>query len=139
VLNSVRSGALQLGKEHKPMTISVNFTPSEEARLSSAAMQSGIALEELVRKIVNEHLPAANPLDEMRRRISEWQKQDNTPTPPQPVSRPGLTPTAALFQSWMEEDALRTEEEIAANDRLWEDYKQGIDDERQKAGMRTLF
>ncbi|MGO8670107.1 MAG: hypothetical protein ACLQVD_01880 [Capsulimonadaceae bacterium] len=121
------------------MTITVNFTPAEEASLSHAAMHSGIALEDLVRKIVREHLPDANPLDEMRRRIREWQEQDNTPTPPVSVSRPGLTPTAALFQVWMEEDALRTEDEIAANDRLWEDYKQGIDDERQNAGMRTLF
>ena len=66
----------------------------------------------------------------MRRRISEWQEQDQTPILSPIASRTGLTPTAALFQQWAEEDADKTDEEIAANNRLWKDYQQGIDDVR---------
>jgi hypothetical protein len=115
------------------MSIIVNLTSTEEARLFDAATQVGLAPEELVRKLVSEHLPA---MDEMRRRIREWQEQDHTPTLAPATIRPGLTPSAALFQQWAEEDAQKTDEEIAADDRLWQDYQEGINEERRKAGMR---
>jgi len=124
------------------MSILVNLTPIEEESLSNEAMQSGLATSELAAKLLREHLAsqsALNPIEEMRLRIRKWQKQDNTPSPAQIADRSGMTPTAALFQQWAEEDADKTDEEIAANDRLWADYQQGIDEERQKAGMRTLF
>ena len=105
------------------MSIVVNLTPAEEARLFRVATDSGIAPEELVRKLVSEHLPAANPVDEMRRRIREWQIQDRTPALPPASANPGLTPTGALFQKWAEEDAQRTDQEIEADDRLWSDYR----------------
>jgi hypothetical protein len=121
------------------MSLLIDLTPTEEARLSDAAIQSGLAPEELVRKLISEHLPTPNPIEEMRRRIREWQAQDNTPILPLAPTPPGLTPTAALFQKWAEEDAQKTDNEIADDERLWEDYKRGIDEERTKAGMRTLF
>jgi hypothetical protein len=121
------------------MSILVNLTPIEEARLTSAATQSGLSPEELARRLVSDHLPAANPVDEMRRRIREWQRQDRTPAPPISTVRPGLTPTAALFQKWAEEDAQKTDEEVAVDDRLWQEYQHDVNAEREMAGMRTLF
>ena len=108
--------------EGAAMSLLINLTPIEEARLSDAAMQSGLAPEEVLRKLLNDHLPAVNPIEEMRRRVRDWQVQDNTPSPP--ISGT-LKPTAALFQQWAEEDARMTDEEKEAQARLWRDYQAG--------------
>ena len=39
------------------MSLMINLTPAEEAQLSAAAMQTGIAPEAFVEKLVREHLP----------------------------------------------------------------------------------
>ena len=116
------------------MSILVTLTPTEEARLSTVAIQNGLAAAELAAKLLREHLSSESmtPTERLQAKLREWQKETETETFP---------PTSAheLFTRWAEEDANKTDEEIAANDRLWEDYQQGIDDERRKAGMRTLF
>jgi hypothetical protein len=42
---------------------------------------------ELRRNDISDHLPASNPIDEIRRRIREWQVEDRTPTMPARIPR----------------------------------------------------
>jgi hypothetical protein len=121
------------------MSILIHLTPGEEASLLDAANVTGLTPDELVRKLITEHLPVADPVREMRRRIRAWQVEDHTPAPPPIAVRSGLTPTASLFQSWADEDANKSDDEVAADDRLWMSFQLGVDEERKNAGMRTVF
>jgi hypothetical protein len=69
----------------------------------------------------------------------QWQAQDNTSILPPVPTRPGETPTQALFRKWEEEDATMTPEERKQEEKLWEEFQRSINAERAKAGMRTLF
>ena len=121
------------------MSITINLTPAEEERLSYMATQSGLAPEEMARKLVSYHLPSASPIEEMSRRIREWQEQDRTPTLPSTAERPGLTPTSALFQQWAEEDAQKTDEdEKEAEDQLWQDIEKSINDTHAILSLRHV-
>lgn len=116
------------------MSITINLTPTEEARLSTEAMQNGLATEELVQKLLREHLTAKPKpqVETVQARLRQWQEETRTETLP-------ATSVRELFARWAEEDAQKTNEEIAADEHLWQDYRKGIDDERRGAGMRTLF
>jgi hypothetical protein len=65
-------------------------------------------------------------------KLRQWQQETNTVTSP-------AIPAGELFAQWAEEDANMTDEEKEAEDRLWQDFHKGIDNERRKAGMRTIF
>ncbi len=47
-------------------------------------------------------------------------------------------PTSTLFARWAEEDARMTNEEREAEDRLWQDFVDGINRTRDSLGMRRL-
>lgn len=64
------------------MTLTINLTPAEEARLRAAAQHEGIAPAELARKLVTEHLPPAP--DENAASIAllqSWLEEDTTDDP----------------------------------------------------------
>ena len=67
------------------MTLTIDFSPTEEEQLAVAARQEGLEPAVLVKKLVNDHLPELLP-------------------PPQ-------DPTLALFAQWEREDAAMTAEE----------------------------
>jgi hypothetical protein len=46
--------------------------------------------------------------------------------------------TLALFAQWAVEDARKTPEETAQEDRLWEQFEAGINETRDALGMRRL-
>src|SRR4051794_8210258 len=112
-----------------PMSLIIDFSPAEEARLHEVAESEGLQPADLVKRLIIEHLPGVTPTDpieRMRARILEWQTQDETPILTASPPPNGLTPTAALFQQWEAEEAAMTEEERAANEKLWEEVQQGI-------------
>lgn len=116
------------------MSIVINLTPLEEARLSDEATQTGMEASELVTKLLREHLTSwpVKPGDTVRARLREWQLETETDTVHSSSAH-------ELFARWADEDAQKTDEEIATGERIWEDYQRDVDDERRKAGMRTLF
>ena len=116
------------------VSIIVNLTPAEEARLLAEAQQSGLAAQDLEARVLRKHLmyEAMTPVGRVQASLRQWQIETQTEMFPD-------TSAHELFARWAEEDAYKTDEEIAANDRLWQDFQQGIDDERGNAGMRTLF
>jgi ribosome-binding protein aMBF1 (putative translation factor) len=93
------------------MTLKIELTATEEARLVAAAQQEGMQPAELARKLVTDHLP-------------------------QPAK--GNDPTLALFAQWESEDARMTPEEMDQEQRLWEKFELGINETRRALGMREL-
>lgn len=113
------------------MSIVVNLSPSEEARLSDAALRSGLEPEEVVRKLLSEHLPGLGPNDELDNVLSDRQKKDNIKLMPSHTA-------AELFGKWDREASLMTDAEREAEDQLWEDFQKGINETRAELGMRQL-
>jgi hypothetical protein len=114
------------------MNLSIELTPSEEAKLAAAAKETGLAPAELVKKLVMEHLPAAGTVeDDLDARLRNWQKQDGTKLMPD-------IPTQTLFAQWAEEDAQMTDEEREAEDRLWEDLEKGLTENSRVLQLRQL-
>ena len=94
------------------MTLTIDLTPAEEARLTAAARRAGLAPAEAARKLVTEHLPPAPEGEE--------------------------DPTLALFAQWDAEDRQMTPEEAAEEQRVWERFEGGVNETRQELGMRHL-
>ena len=92
------------------MTLTIELTPEQEARLAEAAQREGIEPGALAQKLVADHLPPAIEQD----------------------------PTLALFEQWRQEEALLTPEEIEQESRLWESVEHGINAARAEQGMRLL-
>lgn len=111
------------------MNLVIDLTASEEAEISAAAKQTGMAPAELVKKLVKEHLPvlqepvgAVPPNDEsdLDANLRKWQQQDGVKLYPN-VS------TQELFAKWAAEDEQLTDEEREENDRIYgEIEKNGI-------------
>jgi hypothetical protein len=104
------------------MNLIINLTPSEEAQISAAAKETGLAPAELVKKLVKEHLPVVPTVvdDDLDAKLHKRQEQDGIKLMPD-VS------TQALFAQWAEEDAQMTNEERAENERIYTEIeKHGI-------------
>ena len=97
------------------MSLMIELTPDEQARLAAAAQKEGVDPAELARKIVIQHLPSPG---------ENGQEED---------------PMLALFARWDGEDAAITPGEVAEENRLWEEFKTNINAERDRAGARRVF
>ena len=118
------------------MDLVISFSPDEEKRLVTAAKQRGIAPEKLVKQTMLEQLPQSLPptpahvREELFAKLRLWQQQTNTPVRPH-------VPAHELFARWEAEDSLRTEEQIEADERLWEEIEKGIAENGGKLSFRT--
>lgn len=96
------------------MSLMIELSPAEEARLTSAAQKEGIAPGELARRLVVERLPGDD-------------------------SAEADDPMLALFARWEREDSAMTPTEIAEENRQWEEFRAAINTERDRAGARRVF
>jgi hypothetical protein len=96
------------------MTLTIELTPTEEARLTAAARQAGMAPTELARKLLTEHLPA----------VTSDRPED---------------PTLALFAQWDADDAQMTPEEVTEAQRDYDEFTRWMNAERARAGARILY
>jgi hypothetical protein len=113
--------------------VQIDLTPTEAARISTAARRAGLTPAELVKRLAFEHLPdfpapAAEALDA---RLRQWQEQDAKPLTPD-------VPARTLFARWAEEDASLTDTERGAEDQFWEEFQKGLNATRAALGMRPL-
>jgi len=92
------------------MTLTLELSPTEEARLGAAARRQGLAPDQILHGLMDEYLPPAEETD----------------------------PMLALFAQWAEEDAQMTPEEIAEERRLWEQFEANVNETRGALGMRRL-
>jgi hypothetical protein len=93
------------------MTLVIDLTPEEEARLQAAARSLGVDPVECARRVLAEHLP--------------------------PV-QPGAA-TLALFAAWEAEDATDDPEELAARQREWDELKADMNASRAATGEGLLY
>ncbi len=93
------------------MTVTLELTPTEEARLAEESRRTGLPPAEAIHSVLAEHLP---PVD-----------TENDPT-------------LALFAQWDAEDAAMTAEEADAERRLWQRFESNVNETRQAQGMRLL-
>jgi hypothetical protein len=104
------------------MSLIIDLTPSEEAQISAAAKQTGLAPSEWVKKLVAANLPAVleSPEEDGDINVRHRQEQDGT------ALRHDVS-TQALFAQWVEEDARLTEEERTKNECIYAEIeKNGI-------------
>jgi hypothetical protein len=111
----------------------IDLTPTEEARLSAVARQTGLTPAELVKRLALGNLPVlpATADEAVDARLSQWQEQDGQTLTPD-------TPTQALFAQWAEEDARMTDAERRAEDQLWGEFQKSLNATRAALGMRQL-
>jgi hypothetical protein len=99
--------------EEVQMILTIEFTPRQEAWLAVQAVQQGVTPADIVKLLMDKRLLRATKGDE-------------------------TDPTLALFVQWELEDANKTLEEIAAEEKLWQEFEQGINATRQAQGMREI-
>jgi hypothetical protein len=93
------------------MSITIELTPEEEARLRAAAASNGVSATECARQVLVTHLPPGELKDR----------------------------TLELFAQWEAEDATEDPEEIARRNREWEEFKANMNATRAAAGARLLY
>jgi hypothetical protein len=93
------------------MTLRIDLTPEDEARLATVARERGMDLADCARELLREHLPPLAPGER----------------------------TKALFAAWDAEDATDDPEEIEARKREWEEFKENINEARAAAGARIIY
>ena len=94
------------------MTVTLELTPTEEARLAEASRLTGLPPDEAAHSLLAEHLPPAPDAAE--------------------------DSTLALFARWDAEDAQMTTEEVAEEQNLWDRFESGVNETRAALGMRRL-
>ena len=100
--------------------MNVDFTSTEQARIQAEAQRQGMDPAQMLRHIVLEHLPTAQPGQDWRARLREWQEQDG-------IQLMTTTPAGELFSPWEAEYQQMTERERRAEDRLWEELEDALD------------
>ena len=115
------------------MTLILDLTASEEAQISAAAKQRGMAPAELVKKLVKEHLPALPTVDEidLDAKLQEWQRETQTELRP-------MISNQELLAKWAEEDARMSDEEREAEDRLWDELEPALTEHGRVLHLRRL-
>jgi hypothetical protein len=108
------------------MRLTIELTPTEGARLSTAARMKGADDAELARKFVTDRLP---------------QFEADTSSPAEPRQAPDVENdhTIALLKSWLAEDATDDPEELCQAQRELEEFKRNMNAPRKEAGTRVLF
>ena len=102
------------------MTLSIDFTPAQEARLAAVARHQGLAPQDVVRKLVIEHLPELSQ-------------------PAEPGIDAENAAAIAMLQSWLEEDATDDPEEIRKATEEFEKFKRNMNANRVATGERLFF
>jgi hypothetical protein len=123
--------------------MSLDIRPEIENVVRERARTEGVSVDDLLERTFASKIPVIPPPSDPKARVhallTQWQAADNTPRLPPIPTRPGETPTQALFRKWDEEAANMTDEECEQEAKFWEEFKQSIDAERIRAGMRTIF
>lgn len=101
------------------------------------AAAEGVSVNELLARAFapNKAQTAGDPKARVQALLTRWQAEDNTLLMPPPSPHPGETPTQTLFRQWAEEDADRTDAQKKAEQRLWEEIEQGL---QQNSGTLQL-
>ena len=122
--------------------MSLEISPEIENVVRERAAIEGVSVNELLARAFApnkiEDYQISEPRAHLQNLLARWQAEDNTPLVPPPPTRPGETPTQALFRQWREEEAHMTDPEKEAEDRLWAEIEQSLQENGRSLQMRTL-
>ncbi|HEU4753304.1 MAG TPA: hypothetical protein VFU47_09375 [Armatimonadota bacterium] len=96
------------------MTLTIELSPEQEARLTAAARREGVPPAQLASRLLADHLPLLADAE--------------TPNP-----------TVALLESWITQDATQDETEIRQAQAELDRFKQDLNMERERAGARRAY
>lgn len=96
--------------------MSLQLAPEIETAVRQYAEREGVSPEELLRRA----FPPVSPASSVRALLQQWQQKYGLPPRPD-----GKVSTSAkdLFAEWEAEDAQLTSTEVAADQKIWEDYQ----------------
>ena len=98
------------------MTLTIDLTPAEEARLAAAVRRTGAEPADVMRKLVTEHLPPAETEGDARNAAS-----------------------ISLLQSWLAEDATDDSNEIRRAGEELAEFKRNMNANRAATGERLVY
>ena len=98
------------------MTLTIDLTPAEEARLAAAVRRTGAEPADVMRKLVTEHLPPAETEGDARNAAS-----------------------ISLLQSWLVEDATDDSNEICRAEEELAEFKHNMNANRAATGERLVY
>ena len=107
---------LPSGERRTEMTLTIELTPQEEARLARAARRKGVPPMQFVKELVIEHLPASSVLRE-----------------------PTGGHDCPVFAQWDAEDAELTDDEVIVAELDWNELKTRMNESRALTGEEPLF
>ena len=100
------------------MTLTIEFTPQEEAWLHDQATHYGLPPSEIVKRLVEERLPPAKTTSGID---------------------PENAAAIALLDSWLEEDATDDPEQLRKAEKEFEELKRNLNANRAATGERLVF
>ena len=98
------------------MTLTIDFTSTEETRLAEAARREGLAQIEIVKHLVMRHLPV-------------YENEENTEN----------AAAIALLRGWLRDEATDDPAEIRKAQEELDEFKRNLNANRKITGERLLF
>jgi hypothetical protein len=117
----------------------LDLSPETETILEQEAAREGVSVDTLLRRTFAPQTASISPAERVKHMLAAWQRADNTPTVTPPTNNSNMTPSEALFQQWEQQAADMTEEERQAEDKLWQQFQEGVNAERSASNMRPVF
>lgn len=121
--------------------MSLEVSPEIENAIRSRAASEGVSVNELLGRSFGpgrqESVSARDLRANVTALLATWQQADNTQLVPSVPTRPGESPTQALFRQWAEENALMSDEEKRAVDALWENIEPAIIERKNRVSFAT--
>lgn len=103
--------------------MSIELLPETEKAIRERAAAEGMTVEALLSRTF-----AESPEERVNRKLREWQAETGFGS----EGARENAPLRELFQKWAEEDALLTDEEREAQDRLWVDIEASLTDRSRR-------
>ena len=103
------------------MTLTIQFSPREEAWINAQAEQQGVAPAEVVARLVEDRLP------------------EEAQSTVEPIIDAKNAAAIAMLQSWLEEDATDDPEQIRQAEIDLEELKRNLNANRAATGERLVF
>ena len=108
------------------MSLNIEFSPTEEAWINEQSSKFGLLPAEVVKRLVDEHMPRAR--GESPHRDIEH-----------PATNTTTDSTVALLQSWLREDATDDSNELRQAEEELVEFKRNMNSPRKENGERILF
>jgi hypothetical protein len=108
------------------MTVTIDFNPQEEAWLNAQTQRQGLSPAEVIRKLVDQHIPTLNGTHEMTEEKAS-------------VISARSAAAIAFLNRKMQEDATGDPEEIRKSEEEFEELQRNLNANRDATGERRVF